>query len=666
MSWFALAPALLTAILLLLVPGLPIAYAAGARGISLLGLGVGASVAAIAVSSIAASLLGLPWQPYTPLLVTVPVTLTVLFLRRWWLRSLPAVVDTAAWGTTFYAALGALSVGAILIAIPLKVGIGVPDWPSQTYDASFHLNAVQHVLQTLDASPFTMTVSTPESSGGFYPTVWHAIVAVIVQVTALSIPAASTAATFAVACLVWPLSCIFLARQLFGPRSYPLVLTGVFSAAFAAFPLLLVEWGVLYPVLLAFSLLPLVLGTLVIALGVGTRPLLEPWGRWLLFFWLLGGMGLAHPSAVFGLLVVALPLSVHGLSIWVGAARNRVVRRRRTILGGGLLVLSCGLGVAAWTLSATSDNAWQPYETVAQAVGEALFNGPLRYEPAIAVSLLALAGIIVSFRSRRFVWLSLSYALLVFLYVVAAAWPEGSLRTGITGLWYNDWTRLAAMLPLLTIPLAVLGASVLIDALTACITRALDSRSRRGRTTWVTGTVTVILVALLIPLTQTISIADARDRITVNYQLFDQAQLVTPNEMAMFDLVDAIAPADAVIAGNPWNGSGLVYAYTGREALFSHLGGAYGDDRWAIAEDLATDVDAVCPEIVDLNVQYVLDFGTAYIFGDDPRSRLYPGFRDLAASDAVTLVATEGSASLYAVTACGLNPPGLASASQKE
>ena len=614
-------------------------------------------MSAIAVSSIVASVLHVPWRPYTPFLVSLPVAIAVILLRKLWLRRSPAAIEPLAWRWPFIAGVVGIVIGAVLIAIPLKAGIGMPDWPSQTYDGIFHLNAVQQILQTGDASPFRLTVSTPEQASTFYPSVWHATVALIVQMSGATIPVAANAASFAISCVIWPIACVFLARQVFGQDRLALLVAGVFSAAFAAFPLMLVQFGVLYPNLLALALLPIALGALVAAVGKGRDPGLERPGRWLMVFWLVGGMGLAHPNAVFGFMVLGLPLVVQASVEYIRDAARPAQRRIRA--WSSLSALGAAIAVSAimWSLSKTGDNAWQPYQSVPQAIGEALFNGPLVHEPAAAVSVLGIIGIIASLRVIRYLWVSVSYALSIFLFVVASAWLPGDIRTAVTGLWYNDWNRLAAMLPVMAVPLATLGALIVIRRLQRAAANAVQPMPGAPYRPIAIGLVPILALVLLVPLTQDQSIGGAEERLASFYLMSDKSALLTPDEVAVFTIVRGSVPENAVIAGNPWNGSALVYAYTGRKALFPHVGGEYARQRWQIADNLALHADRICTALVDQNVRYVLDFGGGYLFGDDPRSQQYPGFNGLTHSRSVALVAHRGKARLYKITACGLDGP---------
>ena len=69
-----------------------------------------------------------------------------------------------------------------------------------------------------------------------------------------------------------------------------------------------------------------------------------------------------------------------------------------------------------------------------------------------------------------------------------------------------------------------------------------------------------------------------RDRAEADRLTRDAARIrrgINPDELQLFEDVAELTPEDAVIAGNPWNGSALAYAFTGRRVLFPHVGGAY-------------------------------------------------------------------------------------------
>lgn len=655
MSWFAVIPPMLAAVTVMLLPGVPVALALRARGITLVALSLGSSISTIVVAGVLAPLVGLGWQPYTPFLVSIPLAILALLLRRWWLRYFPANTGRGEWRLLFVGGLPAGFIAALLIAIPLKAGIGRPDWPSQTYDAIFHLNSVQQILDTGNGSTLALNLGSPGSAFAFYPAAWHDVVSLVVQLSGVEIVVAANAVTFAIACISWPISCLFLARQLFGKQILALILTGVLSSAFVAFPLLMAQYGVLYPYLLAISLTPVAVGLLVMAAGKSSEPGLETPARWLMLGWVLVGLAVAHPSAPFAVMVIALPLLVQALVEYLYRLRADSRGRRRGVVVTVLFLAACVACVIAWQFARTSDDAWQPYQTTAQAIGAALLNAP-QDRPAILVpSALMVIGISVAVRRKTHLWVAFSWGLLVFLFVVASSWLPSPLRTAFVGLWYNNSPRLMALLPIMALPLATEGGLATIRWIQK---RLLDAQPRSFASVdyrrWLAVGATILAVAAVVPPAHGNSTRAAEEQLAEAYQLSDASAVLTPDELTMFGRVSAETPHDAVIAGNPWNGSGLVYAYTDRKALFPHVAGSWSADRWYVAEHLAQASPELCNAVRKYHVTYVLDFGQLYLFRGDPRAEKYPGFNNLETSGAVILVDKVGMTKLYKVTACGL------------
>jgi len=138
------------------------------------------------------------------------------------------------------------------------------------------------------------------------------------------------------------------------------------------------------------------------------------------------------------------------------------------------------------------------------------------------------------------------------------------------------------------------------------------------------------------------------------YRFDAQSELLTPDELALIQRLPSRVPSDAVIADNPWNGSSLAYAYTGRRVLTTHLFTTDDPDTELINQKLADAADnpAVCAALRNKNVQYVLDFGPRYLI-DLPGSEKYPALTNLAPGNGLTLVDSQGQdARLYRISGC--------------
>ncbi|WP_438855338.1 DUF6541 family protein [Agromyces sp. M3QZ16-3] len=666
MSWLEALPAVALAIALFVVPGAPFALLLGLRGVAFAGTTVAASVGIVGAASIAAPLLGLDWSLLPVGIVTVAAALAALAVRRW--SRLTDAADAGRWPELAPAIAGVAAGGALILAT-LVPGIGSPRNPSQTYDALFHLNAIRWITDTGDASPLHMTMTTPAATSNFYPTTWHGFAALVMEATGSDPVMVANSLTLVVAAFVWPVACVFLVRALFGGRPVLLVLAGALSAGFAAFPYLLSWYGVLYPNSLAIALVPVALGALVAALR-GNAPRITGVSRasarsgseravidsgisrlgWAVVSSVaIGAATLAHPNALFSIFVLAAPLVI-AASVRSFRAETRASRRVAIVVA---VVAVFAVEAFIWTRFQTGDNGWPSVRPFYVSVGEALRNGPLDITVGWVVTILVAVGVIGGLVLRRTpVWLVASWLLAAVMFGVANGWPEGALRTAITGLWYNDAFRLAALGPIVAVPLAVIGLALVLELASEAIDRAARRRGSEP-STGLRASVLAGIAALAVIGTQFGAIPSIDGDLAGSYRLDASSPSVNPDELALFRDVADLVPEDAVIAGNPWNGSALVYAYTGRRALFPHVGGAYTDAHRAVAEGLADGTPEACAAAASLGVTHVIDSDDRMLFIGDPRAEQYPGLTDLPRDpDGLTLLAERGDARLYEVTGC--------------
>ncbi|MCK8608658.1 DUF6541 family protein [Agromyces sp. C10] len=666
MSWIEALPAIAVAIVLFVVPGAPFALLLGLRGVAFLGVAVAASVGIVGAASIAAPLVGLDWGLLPVGILAVVGGLVGFALRRWSRR--PSSRDAGGWSELLHAAAG-LAAGAALILATLLPGMGSPRNPSQTYDAIFHLNAVRWIADTGDASPFHMTMTTPGASSGFYPTTWHAFAALVMPAAGADPVVAANSLAVVVAAVVWPVACVFLARMLFGPRPLVLALAGALSAGFAAFPYLLAWYGVLYPNSLAIALVPVALGSLVGAVGgsaprlvgitrraddaripparldAGASPL--AWGVATLVA--VVAATLAHPNALFSIFVLSAPLVIAAA---VRGVRTATRPSRRVLIVAATLAVFA-VEAFIWSRFQTGDNGWPSVRPFYVSLAEALRNSPLDITVGWVVTLLVGIGVVGGLLLRRTPgWLVASWLLAATLFAFANGWPEGPLRTAITGLWYNDAFRLAALGPVVAVPLAVVGLVLALDWAGAGLDRLARRRGAEPSAA-LRATVLSLVAAIAVVGTQFGAIRSIDGNLADVYRLDADSPSVNPDELALFDDVAELVPEDAVIAGNPWNGSALVYAFTGRQALFPHVGGAYPEAHRAIAEGLADGAPEACAAAAELGVTHVIDSDDRMLFIGDARAELYPGLTDLPRDPAaLSLLAERGDARLYEVTGC--------------
>ncbi|WP_120337982.1 DUF6541 family protein [Cryobacterium soli] len=664
MTWLETAPLFLAAVAILFIPGLLIGVALGARRLTLLALAPLFTVTTVAVAATGGQFIGVRWGVLPVLVVAlllsaVLVAARVLWRKRW--TSLPVREGRAG----LIAAGGGLLFGLVAIGTRFTTIFGAPNHISQTFDNVFHLNAVRYILDTGSASPLTTGSLTYEFDGrtSFYPDMWHALVALLVDVTGASIPVAVNVMNIAIAGLVWPLACILLVRVVLGARPVALLAAGVLSAGFAAFPALMVDFGVLYPNLLAISMLPAALAMVALVAGFGVEPDLPVPARWLALAGLLPGLALAHPSTLMALIAFSVPIAVFGLIRHLRALRTRHAGfwpyARVTVVAG----LSFGIAAAVLLVGRPTVAAafWGPRESFKSAVVATLTNSVVGRPADYLIAALMLLGIVALIVTRRQPWLIGSFIVAAGLYIVCASFPIGFFRYGLTGIWYNDSYRLAALMPVVVLPLAATGVVWLADLIQAGVARM---RQRRVNTdpAAVTGTrrtepvgavvAGVAIIAILAVGTQT---GQALDAATTSgqksYKFTASSPLLSPDELTLLDRLDDEVPSDATVVGSPWTGSSLVYAISDRRALLPAIFGERDSDTlllMAALRDATTDSE-VCAAVNELDVDYALDFGPREVHGGVNQ---IAGLSELADSPGLELVDREGDASLYRITAC--------------
>jgi hypothetical protein len=656
MSWWAILPPLLAGLVLILLPGLIVGYSASLRGITAWGLAPALSLSAYAVLSVVYGLPHLRWNLLTVtggmvVLLAVVVLVIRLLLRRF--RPLPPARD--GWSVNGVALAGVL-IAAVLVSVRFAVAFGRPDDISQTFDNNFHLNGVRYILDTGDASPFTFSnlAWAFHGPGAFYPNLWHGLAALIVQFSGATIPVAVNAFSMVIGGCIWTLGCVFLVRMLAGARPVALLAAGIMSASFAAFPLMLVTFGVLYPNLLGISVVPAGLGALVLACGLAKDPQLRPAMAWIAFVLVLPGIALAHPNAFVSLLLLGVPVLCAGGWRWLRRRRAAHARPRVYVAAAivAIAVFVVLYAVYRYVRPPQAAATWGPFATVGRALFLSLLNAEFHGVPAVIVTALALIGIIATLVQRQGRWLIVSTLFVVVLYVLMATLPIGYWRYRLTGIWYSDVNRIIALFPVVLVPLATLGLIALGGLLARFLARNDDGARRRGIARSIAVTTGLVAVVLGVLIQAGPSLTAETHKAQIAYRVSDRSALLSGDERRVIDSLPALIPADAVIAGDPWTGTSMAWALANRRVLTPHIYSVQTPATALILHSLRTAKpgSAVCAAVHEEHVGYALDFGTDGVFGSTDQ---YPGVHHLASSRSVTLVERIGRAALYRITGCG-------------
>ncbi|WP_438355012.1 DUF6541 family protein [Microbacterium sp. CJ88] len=631
---------------LLLVLGLPLACASGLRGYWMLGAAPAFAMTMIAGTSVIAPWVGAPWSVLPVMAVTVVVGAGILVARRM-IRTRttsepaePSRPSSGVWLTL------ALVVAAVVIGARMIEVIGAPGNISQTFDNIFHLNGIRFILDGGNASPLRLGYMTsPDGSLPFYPAVWHAFTSLIVQLTGVSIPVAVNAAMLTTSAFIWPISIVLLTRTLFGGRPAYTVAAALVAASIPAFPMLLMDYGVLYPLQLSLALLPVALAATLALLRISPVRAPRGVGWWaLILVGAIPGMTLAHPGAFVAWLALSVPMVL--LAAW--RAWRAAATRGRVMIGAGVVVYAVVGAVLVRVLRPPAEaRGWPVSMSIPDAFWTVASVSMWYLVPAVVIALSVVAGIVWAVVDRRAPGLlaMAMYLVAVLLFVTVAALPWPALRDALTGSWYNNLPRIASILAIAMVPVAAYGLGRTCTALSSL-------RPLAGSPRWVPAALgavagTAVLAGMQLPV-----MPSAVSWAQPLYALDAASPLLTADEYALLTRIPDHVPEGVAIAGSPWTGASLASAIGGRPVLMPHTLMVITDEVAQVNDglDTATPGSAVCAAVRDLHVGFVLDFG-----GQEVHNGVhdFPGFDALAQSDRVRLVDEQGAARLYEVVACG-------------
>ena len=686
--WLSLLPILLSAAALLFIPGVLVGASAGLRTPLIIGLAPTISIAIISGTGVAAPVLALPWGLASVATATAIACLAALATRRLMARRHSQDADSGDAGLR----PGLRSIAVWCAAWPLSAAatgltiariLNTPDAISQTFDAVFHLNAVEWILQTNNASSLRLFLEAPQ--GSVYPLGWHTLVALAMKLCgATSIPMATNATVLAVAGLVWTSGCLTLAHVLFHGRPAALLTAAVMAGSFTVFPFVLLNWGVLYPNFLSIALLPSLLAavrTLVPIDGAGPAP--RPTGL-LLPATALGvaGLGLTQPNTIATLLLASVILTTARLITSLRAPldeRPTHMLRRQSLITGALAV---GLVMVWMYMRPPRESAiWGPSYATSGSVGEAVTSMPVQLPVIWVPAVLTLLGFIAALRTDKYRWLAVLHATTGALYVIARSAQDGDLRFFMVGIWYNDASRLGGLIPVTAVPLAALGMLAaaqwgrracgacgrVIRGITASRehqTHGLPGQRRvrgacerliaSGRArplVWRSSACCVIVLLLVATGPLSGAMSDSVKILEQSYMLAPDSSSLTTDEYALINELPSLIEPDAVIAVDPKSGAALAYALSGADTTVKHLFHRHDADLDIIEKKLnrASADPAVCTALKDVGATYALYFPGKTI----SNQKAFVGFAHLDTAPGFELVAERGQASLYRITACG-------------
>jgi hypothetical protein len=247
-----------------------------------------------------------------------------------------------------------------------------------------------------------------------------------------------------------------------------------------------------------------------------------------------------------------------------------------------------------------------------------------------------------------------SFAFLVFLWMLAVASPS-ALAQELTGFWYNDPQRVAALVPVAAVPLVAVGLTIALDYAGTTFGRLVrDIRGRELTPRVALGTVTAVAIAvpLVIYPNQGIGAGAAviQDRYT---NLQGDQKLVSSDKQALFEQMATLLPPGGSVLGSPFTGVQFSRIWSGHDVVIPHLNSKDKPDVELLKgrfKDFMTD-RSVCDAVKRLKVVAVVEDYERF-WPTDGRQYLYAGLQDLAGTPGLTPRAYSESAVVYTLADC--------------
>lgn len=362
-------------------------------------------------------------------------------------------VDIPWWMPLLFIALGVYICNDLFVSI-----IPSADAVMQHYDNQHHLNTIQAMADAKRASSLGIhfyladidKAIMPFGRGTFYPAVWYAQCALLMQVTGITAPVAINVSIFVTLGIAYPLGMCALASSIFKERRGAIAFLAIVCPSFVTFPWCMLNFGPLYPNMVGFALLPATCTICMHAFlsGPSLRNLAL---AWVMVLGALLGQTLLHPNTVFSAYLILIPFVAQLIYDKMRSHGSSYLKSGAAVAG---FLLVC---LAFWTFcfksplfSSAIDELWGRYAYPWQEVINILtqtytlfFFG--EFAAQVLLGIFVVVGGVRLLYDREVRWLAASYLLICGICFVNATSYSATLKRFIAGFWYTDAMRLSAM-----------------------------------------------------------------------------------------------------------------------------------------------------------------------------------------------------------------------------
>jgi hypothetical protein len=295
---------------------------------------------------------------------------------------------------------------------------------------------------------------------------------------------------------------------------------------------------------------------------------------------------------------------------------------------------------------------WRAYRSPVGALLDVVLNSHSLLPASIGMSILMLFGIVQTVRQRELGWLLVAWAGVSLLYIVSVSTDLPIIKRLLTGPWYGDSFRLAAIVPVVVVPLAAVGLAAAIN----WVTKMSAARGWRAPSQMTLVGIAVAGIAVVgivrVSVTPVVQLRVAAETDEQSRYALNERSYLSTDEYALLTELPDLVPDDALLIANPSTGAAFAYLL-GERDIVPRTWSPPQSTAWdTIAADLrdAGENPAVCDALAAYGQPgYVLDFGPG---GTGPGEYIMPGMTDFDGQPGFEFVAGHGDATLWRITAC--------------
>lgn len=588
-----------------------------------------AVVVTVLATTLAQVVVSFPFGWTSTCVAALTIAVLVRLVAGRWLQGISVTGQRRTW--PYLAALSATVVAGYTV---LWCATGA-DWEvvSQTWDALFDTNAIRNAFESGVVSPVRISdFVNPDHVGSYYPSTFHALGVLAMQLTGTDAVVASNLVSGLIAGALWPSVAALAAIGVVGVGRLAPGVVVLASGGFWAMPWAPLGFGVLWASALAAAFVPLVAVWLVRLLAPIDNPARSHWrggGPVAPLAGSLAIVALLHPR----ILMILLVLTFGVWSWWAGTALCRAAsvaeRRRAGWLALGIVVSSSLFLAVVLRLGRGNSQFgvrnWEAETSLGEEVLGYLIGGPGGTIPQALTALSVLVGLWVAWRQQPLRALAVFAVGAVSLDVLTASVRLTALN-GVTRFWYGDRFRTMAVAGGVLVVVAAVGGQWLHRwaerQFTATRLGALQVRSAYPGA-----------VAALVLVVGTFSAVPSMSRWYSDAANDPVASVVSADEVQFFRAVAEVVPEDARILNNPTDGSALLYAYVNRKPAFFVAGnvGSTPNAVWLRGQFSIMKPADLCRQMNQDGIRWVINNGRPYSSGvieaaEAPALAIPPGF----------------------------------------